>query len=384
MIPKELIFEIFLCLSVEDLLRFRCFSKAFCQEIDSDAFMTAHLNRSKKTKTHGKLVVYHNNGYSKDNGLYDFDDENEISLFGNRDGCFFMDGFDVYGSCNGLFLFYNNATWLLLNPFTRTFDEVIRCPAKTRCYGQSLFGFGYDSINNDYKLVRIIEEENHHYVKIWVFSFSSNTWRKQKVPFCHNKTFPSHNIFDNRSIYENRGLFADGALHWLCEEIDKGTGTVTVTHEIVTLDVSKEVFVNLVHSDSLSPSPCIGKAYLLVIGGSLALLRHLDSNELLELYLAVKCEEHYYTWTKLYDISSLELCHSSILTDPILRSMERSTNEILVPFKDIVAQRDFGGGLSWISFISFCWETLVWPATHSSVLTELLKLFQTWTHDQSC
>ncbi|OMO85154.1 Peptidase C19, ubiquitin carboxyl-terminal hydrolase 2 [Corchorus capsularis] len=543
MIPKELIFEIFLRLPGKDLVRFRCLSKEICQEIHSSAF---NLNRSKKAKTHRKLFVYDKSDVEDKRGLYvaDVDEEDEVSKLPNPlnpDGCLIRDGFDVYGSCSGLLLLYNNKTrkvydvdevysWLLLNPFTRKFTKVIACPGESEIleYCQTLFGFGYDSIRNDYKLVQIFRpynwKENHDDVQIWVFSFASNTWRKLTVPFCHNKTFPLG--------HDQIGVFADGALHWLCEGInheivtfdisnevfvnlfhplrrpicigfllviggsqtllrrgfyklndvelylavkcgehynwtklhninlelcpssiltptiltvmkrsnneilvpfsdtvaqrgfggeidsaaftlahlnrskktethrklvvyhnngyskddnglyvadfdneneislfgnplnpdgcffmdgfdvygscneinrDNGTRTVTTTHEIVTFDVSKEVFVNLVHSDSLSPSPLIGKAYLLVIGGSLALLRDLNSNEPLELYLAVKCEEHYYTWTKVYNISSLELRHSCIFTSRVLRAMERSNNEISVPFKDIVAQRDFGG-----------------------------------------
>ncbi|OMO97429.1 hypothetical protein COLO4_14609 [Corchorus olitorius] len=85
MIPKELIFEIFLCLSVKDLLRFRCLSKEVCDEIDSAAFTTAHLNRSKKTKTHRKVVVYKDDDGDK-SGLYvaDVDDEDEICKIGNH------------------------------------------------------------------------------------------------------------------------------------------------------------------------------------------------------------------------------------------------------------------------------------------------------------
>ncbi|OMO97500.1 hypothetical protein COLO4_14602 [Corchorus olitorius] len=371
MIPKDLILEIFLRLSVKDLVRFQCLSKEFCQEIHSAAFTTAHLNRSKKTKTHRKLVVY-NGGYKDDNsGLYvaDFDDENEISKLDNPlnpDGCLIRDGFHVYGSCNGLLLLYNNNTfprmdddgdevyyrWLLLNPFTRKFNKVIPCPRVTPFHAQTLYGFGYDSIGNDYKLVQIIRPENwkyqekHRDVEIWVFSFASNTWkRKQNVPFCHNKLFPDVE-------HEKIGVFANGALHWLSKGIDE------TTQEIVTFDLSSEVFVNSVHSDSLSRcSRCI--AYLLDIGGSLALLRRdLDVFHQYhdELYLAVKCEEHY-NWTKLYNIS-LELCHSCVLIPPILRVMEESNDEI--PFSDRVAQRGFNGG--WCCWVSFYWETLVWPA----------------------
>ncbi|OMO97264.1 hypothetical protein COLO4_14744 [Corchorus olitorius] len=167
MIPKELIFEIFLCLSVKDLLRFRCLSKDVCQEIDSDAFTTAHLNRTKETKTHRKLVVHNYNYRKRDgekSGLYvaDLNDEDEISRATKLANPLIRDESSVYGSCNGLLLFSHKNDylyrWLLLNPFTRKFKKVISCPRETSYYGRTLFGFGYDSIGNDYKLVQIIIE----------------------------------------------------------------------------------------------------------------------------------------------------------------------------------------------------------------------------------
>ncbi|OMO97467.1 hypothetical protein COLO4_14608 [Corchorus olitorius] len=364
MIPKELIFEIFLRLPGKDLVRFRCLSKEICQEIHSSSF---NLNRSNKAKTHRKLFVYDKSAEDK-RGLYvaDVDEEDEVSKLANPlnpDGCLIRDGFDVYGSCNGLLLLYNNKTrkvydvdevysWLLLNPFTRKFKKVIACPGESEIleYCQTLFGFGYDSSRNDYKLVQIIRpydwKENHDDVEIWVFSFASNTWRKlQTVPFYHDKNFPLG--------HDQIGVFADGALHWLSEGI--------INHEIITFDLSNKVFVNLFHS--LRRPRCVG--FLLAIGGTLALLlRDIKRLNDVELYLAVKCGEHY-NWTKLYNIS-LELCHCSILTPAILTVMKRSNNKILVPFSDTVAQRGFGGGRCWVTF---CLETLVWPAgTDSSSL----------------
>ncbi|OMO97499.1 hypothetical protein COLO4_14601 [Corchorus olitorius] len=393
MIPMELIFEIFLGLSVKDLLRFRCLSKEFCQEIDSAAFTTAQLNRSKKTRTHRKLVLYYCQIDGKKSALYvaDFDDEisrgAKLAHQLNPDCCFI--NFTVYGSCNGLILLYNNNTrkdygdevyyrWLLVNPFTRKFKKVIPCPREeSPYYGESVFGFGYDSIGNDYKLVQIIQPykwEDH--IEIWVFSFASNTWRKQKVPFCHNKTFP---------LREDKiGFFADGALHWLSERIDEDR----IYYEIVTLDLSNEVFVNLVHSDSLKrldPQTiwCTDQNHLLVLGGSLALLRELYSNDV-ELYLAVKCEEHY-NWTKLYNIcldppfpgcirTALEVSKNGenlllLMNDGKLywyNLKKKKNNTIWVPIDRVAQHDDFTELFCCES--AFCWESLVWPAIDDSSL----------------
>ncbi|OMO97471.1 hypothetical protein COLO4_14606 [Corchorus olitorius] len=384
MIPKELIFEIFLCLSVKDLLRFRCLSKEFCQEIDSAAFTTAHLNRSKKTKTHRKLVVLDKSVGAK-SGLYvaDFDGNSRASkiiLAHNPFGRFFRDGFRVCGSCNGLLLLFKYDdtrkeevySWLLLNPFTRKFNKVIACPGKseTLYYYRALFGFGYDSIGNEYKLVHIIRRPNNYWedqedVEIWVFSFATNTWREQIVPFCCNKNFPRKEI----------GVFADGdgALHWLSEGIDDDDEERT-THEIVTFDLSNEVFVNLIHSDSLKSNS--RNLQLLVIGGSLALLQEINFHQY-ELYLAVK-----YVWTKLYNIYLYPCCPYCIETalevskngDKLLLLMgdgklhwynlKKNTR---IDFNALRgARHDFDGLFCWDT--TLCWESLVWPATHSSLM----------------
>ncbi|OMO97470.1 hypothetical protein COLO4_14605 [Corchorus olitorius] len=372
----------------------------------------AHLNRSEKTKTHRKLVVYGNShGNWSDLYIVDFDGEDEISIAAklahplNPDCCFIRDGFQVYGSikfkvygsCNGLLLLYNNNNnnnsydddevyyrWLLLNPFIRKFQKVIPCPGETsfdRCK-TSLFGFGYDSNGNDYKLVRVILfpadyclDEEIRDVEVWVFSFGSNTWRKKTVPFCPNKILPEY-------IHEKIGFFLDGALYWLSTEEtttsdDDWDEETTTTHEIVTFDLSKEVFVNLVHSDSLSRSYCRG--YLLVIGGSLALLQVLEDLNAVELYLAVKSED-YYVWTKLYNIdpfpgliiTALEVSKNG---DKLLLLMDdgklywynlKNNKDNRIRLRVTQYDDDFTG--LFCSESVLCWESLVWPATHSSIL----------------
>ncbi|OMP05936.1 hypothetical protein CCACVL1_01784 [Corchorus capsularis] len=361
MVPKELIFEIFLRLSAKDLVRFRCLSKDVCQEIDSAPFTMANLNRSK--------LVFYNTNYIDANSLYvaDFDDEDEISKLANPlnpDGCLIRDEFEVYGSCNGLLLLKNKTSrkaysvdevyyrWLLLNPLTRNFNKVIPCPREESpdiSDDETLFGFWYDSIGNDYKLVQIIQSGNLRYeddVEIWVFSFASNTWGKQTVPFCSNM-FPQQ--------YDNSGVFAYGSLHWLSQAITPSTQT----QEIVTLDLTNEEFVHLIDSPSLNcrHRTCyLGS--LLVIEGSLALMmrefQEFEYQQQIELYSAVKHEEEdYYVWTKLYNVILL-LWMSSCLESAIPTFANESDRVVLNDFKSQVTQDPLNIMASWNNSVHFC------------------------------
>lgn len=69
----------------------------------------------------------------------------------------------------------------------------------------AVYGFGYDSVTDDYKVVRVVQ---HHGVafmdsEVWVYSLKSNSWKEVR-------DFP-----DYLSIGQEPGLFAGGALNWV-------------------------------------------------------------------------------------------------------------------------------------------------------------------------
>ncbi|OMO62897.1 hypothetical protein COLO4_32836 [Corchorus olitorius] len=98
-----------------------------------------------------------------------------------------------------------------------------------------IFGLGYDLVNNDYKVIRIHKFLGKNYpTEVWVFSLASNSWRLLEISNFNGEKL--HGIYSR-----SRGVFALGALHWL-------SSTNKRQQEIVTFDVSKEVFLPIVPS----------------------------------------------------------------------------------------------------------------------------------------
>ncbi|XVF39341.1 hypothetical protein PTKIN_Ptkin01aG0026900 [Pterospermum kingtungense] len=109
-------------------------------------------------------------------------------------------------------------------------------------YREIYYGFGYDSFNNDYKLVRIVQDELSTYdsysesppwfsTEVKVYSLKTNSWRScEQIPNYH---------FSQNYWGMEYYTFVCGALHWL------GTKEIpwwrTSTRElIIAFDVATE------------------------------------------------------------------------------------------------------------------------------------------------
>lgn len=159
---------------------------------------------------------------------------------------------EVYGYCNGLFLFgiYVDHSrsgvgklteFGLWNPFTRRYKVILGCPVQSNVAKHSNFSLGFDYALDDHKIVIVsefIEDLNEGLVcfPVWVFSLKSNFWRQiQDAPLL----FYNHSITagDLNSCYAS---FANGALYWPRDS------------DIHGLDLANEVIfsVKLVHACS--------------------------------------------------------------------------------------------------------------------------------------
>ena len=136
----------------------------------------------------------------------------------------------------------------LWNPFTRKSKRLPICLHYHKVHCK--FGFGYDPLSNDYKVVYI---STYKTIKTWVFSLGSNTWRK----------IPLFIPFRTVNLMCSTAVSVDGALHWLSYDM------LNKSIEIVTFDISEEKFVNLMPAIQLSGH----KIFLQVLEGSLVYCR---------------------------------------------------------------------------------------------------------------
>ncbi|XP_038688740.1 F-box protein CPR1-like, partial [Tripterygium wilfordii] len=201
-VPLELIPDILLRLPVKPLLRFRCVSKSWLAEIDGPDFIKSHMRRSIETTANHHLILteadmvdeWNMNRYpptrmfsaSLDKGLGQPLKALSNPLISVKWTT------EILGSCNGLLLLQNNGQDLVLwNPFTRRYKtmptEAIDTPTAPRNRHSPTYGFGYDTIRNDYKVVRIIQCFPYdsgltEACEIKVFSLTMNSWRRVQVP----------------------------------------------------------------------------------------------------------------------------------------------------------------------------------------------------------
>ncbi|XP_059665025.1 F-box/kelch-repeat protein At3g06240-like [Cornus florida] len=233
--PKEVLTEILSRLPAESLLRFRCVSKSWLSLITSPYFIAIHLNQSHNNNSH-LLIKYYSLDPKKERYSLQFDDETlheslELKCpFKTRTNSFFR----MVGICNGLIClsddhFCYTYTLIIWNPAIR---KCVNLPKPRVCfdtYGPYMFalGFGFDSRNNDYKVVRIAYLQHRMgswdtsagvesllfggdegYVvppEVEVFSLKTGYWKTIAA------NVPSYNMAE----YFWCSAFVNGTIHWL-------------------------------------------------------------------------------------------------------------------------------------------------------------------------
>ncbi|KAK6257493.1 hypothetical protein QUC31_000952 [Theobroma cacao] len=211
-------------LPVKSLLRFKSVSKEWCSFINEPYFIKLHLSQSMQTNKYNRNIIFKEVESGKLISV-DFDSINFQNLkainhpLKHLSGCGADDDYgdiQVFGSCNGLLYLINRRYRIIVlwNISTRDYkvlpDESLKV---TSIRGEIwyFYGFGHDSINDDYKIVRVAQEVdsvNHTLIisEVKVYSLKTNTWRKgEEIPY----------YFRNRSV---TGTFVCGALHWLAVE----------------------------------------------------------------------------------------------------------------------------------------------------------------------
>ncbi|XP_017224381.1 F-box protein CPR1 [Daucus carota subsp. sativus] len=231
-LPYELMEnEILLRLPVKYLLRFRCVSKEWCRLIDSNEFGKKHWRRM--IECNKRSVIF--SGYDVGKFyLADFE-----ALDGGGDAVeingplgALVSGAVFFGAANGLVCVAKDMMneLFIFNPSTRKGRKIPSAPADfPRSRDSSEFvqcGFGYDHVNDDYKIVKIGEScFRFSGMKVIVYSLKSDSWKRiQDVP-------------SNVQLIGDRGIFANGALHWFAVK-----DPANFSEDFVSFDLGLEQF----------------------------------------------------------------------------------------------------------------------------------------------
>ncbi|CAL5391020.1 unnamed protein product [Camellia sinensis] len=235
-IPDEVLIEILARLPVKSLLQFRSVCKSWNSLIANPSFITTHLNQTKSNTQ--LLIIKYTHVPNQERFISCSDDETCCGNFVELENPFHSPGisFKIVGSCNGLLCIsphYGSEFAFLWNPSIRRFLTLPESGySVTDSDLQFVFGFGFDRISNDYKVVKIgyLNEKTRGSVlcKMELYALSMLSWR----PIC---------VVDFRfelSI-NTWSVFVNGAVHWVAFDPAKEHGFGIL---IVAFDMGNEVF----------------------------------------------------------------------------------------------------------------------------------------------
>ncbi|KAI9391924.1 hypothetical protein POPTR_006G012900v4 [Populus trichocarpa] len=203
LIPAEIITDILSRLPVKTLKRFRCVSKSWCKETESPYFINMHLQKLTQARTNLGLIL----GDRSSTKLYTVDLDkpnptNSMELFKT---------IALYNPCTREYKILPSTLFELRIPSGKEYDKF--------CWERTLYGFGYDPINEDYKVVKIVDYYGNtidrcFFSEVKVYSLmKSNSWKRIKG-------YPNY-----------YAIFQPDAVHW------------TASTEIIRRDLSPTMIV---------------------------------------------------------------------------------------------------------------------------------------------
>ncbi|XP_026425246.1 F-box protein CPR1-like [Papaver somniferum] len=277
-LPAEFHDEIYLRLPGESILSLRCVCKFLLRILSEPIFIKNHVNLSIQTKNRNPKLLFSQSSRDNPPVIYsipiDYASISSSSLSNIVcDGAVLMNypfesektHYHQYlWSCNGLICLKisridtvdydmgHMATnyFSVLNPFTRQFKEFTMQTVNTFCYGIA-YGFGYDRIIDDYKLVAISDNDvPTGCSNIEVYTVRSNL-----------RASVQGNV--KYSIYSgkrSRAVFFNGGLHWLgCIRTPCGK---TSPETILCFDISNGIMASIPLPENVTPpADFLGEVY---------------------------------------------------------------------------------------------------------------------------
>ncbi|MFS8014781.1 putative F-box domain-containing protein [Helianthus anomalus] len=185
---EELILDIFSRLPTKSLLRFRSVSKSLYACIGIPDFIRLHALRSPE-----KIMLIHNIPEGKESwrNTYTLHLEDQFPYNINNGittpVAYHFGHFSIPGSCNGIvFLYENGKTINLRNPSIRRKVNVHYPPSWGDNFAVFEFGFGFDRVIDDYKILRITTPTS------FIYTLKTHTWREiasPTTPFSHVNSY---------------------------------------------------------------------------------------------------------------------------------------------------------------------------------------------------
>ncbi|KAJ8432789.1 hypothetical protein Cgig2_011712 [Carnegiea gigantea] len=174
-LPDEIIVGIISRLPAKSVGQCRCVCKSWRALLSRRKFIRDHFNQSRSLLEESLIFTSYKRGYLfyaplKSAGqVFDEIAGKNLSFAGQPD-C----RIDVWGSCDGLLLVLRMDRMFVLNPVTKEVREVPRSPfAPDPCKRYVMSGFGYDSVNDDYKIMKLL---------LWPLIWPKSKFRQLLLP----------------------------------------------------------------------------------------------------------------------------------------------------------------------------------------------------------
>ncbi|XVF39175.1 hypothetical protein PTKIN_Ptkin01aG0014400 [Pterospermum kingtungense] len=341
-LPRDVVCHILKKLPVKDLVRFKCVSKDWHSLVNDPYFIKLHLEEATKRNnnniniiikddTSGKLFSAGFDYVNLDNPR----DLNHPLTYRNSENTEeIVDYTAVMGSCNGLLCLvnekYKTNTIVLWNMSTGDHKFLPDLPVvedyKVSPYGtvcEIFYGFGYDSITEDYKVVRIVQERDKM-SQIKVYSLKANTWSSRSSEDIPNNCY----ITGFTPTWKKGGTLLSGALHWV---VTKKPG---YSSWIIAFDVGSEKYHEIELLDHMKDWKFYPEVLmdLGVLGGCLCMSAsgsHADSSVLYRELWMMKEYGVKESWTVLFRVEPM-LYGVSYLLYPVAYS--KNYDKILLAY----------------------------------------------------
>ncbi|XP_006349814.1 F-box/kelch-repeat protein At3g06240-like [Solanum tuberosum] len=211
-LPQELLINIFCRLPAKSIGQLRCVSNPLNSLLSNKQFLKSHFTRIHFQEPEKLILLSNSHSFHtitfKNNGVF----SNSINFQQTPSDQFV----DICGSCNGLVLILNkDDTIVVINPITLDFKKIPNSPFALDPVGSfSMYGFGYDYVNDDYKIVVIsrYDHDNEYEPDVLdmfmdIYSLKVGSWKRIKS-----------SPYDHAVPELASGVFVNGALHWLASK----------------------------------------------------------------------------------------------------------------------------------------------------------------------
>ncbi|XP_010546818.1 PREDICTED: F-box/kelch-repeat protein At3g06240-like [Tarenaya hassleriana] len=275
-LPPDIVRNILLRLPAKAIGRFRCVSKLFRSLSSDPVFAKTHLdlslrNDAFRTRRRRLVVSFRRDLYTVDfdsivdacDGIRDLGAveipqppvmSNLVSSCHREDLCI-----EMVESCNGLLCTTNGALNVCL--FNLTTGESKRIPGVLELLNSGSkreeingFGFGFDAINDDYKLVALVSGD---VLNAGVYSLKTDSWKW---------VGDSRYGYDDDDMIDD-GLLVNGAIHWVARHREDGRRVV------VAFDLTTEQFKDMALPDEAKDCPHeLGRFELQKLNGRLCMV----------------------------------------------------------------------------------------------------------------